>query len=424
MEDMFLQLINLSLAVGMVILLAALVRPLLVRRYRRALLRGIWAVLAVRLLLPVSLPAAAVEMELPASLGQPVAARVAASLPGGESEEMQGAEQEMPAASQEKVATVPADLPAASPLELAALVWLAGAAVLAVVSIGRHLAWKRRVLTLAQPMSHARQQIFLRACRACGVRPPRLFGSPAVDTPLAFGLLRPAVLLPEREWTDGELYAVFCHELCHIRRGDLWLQGVIRLACWAHWFNPAVWLLARLAGEDMELACDERVLRLADAPAGRDYGRALLETACRVRPAGHTSCFSAAGRSLSRRLGAIVVRLWRRRWAVPVWLPALWLRKRNSPAANRPPLLSLSRHLPTKRGMTPFLSIPPAGASWTFWTAAEQRLCPACSCPMNGWSWPVNPRCGAHSAPNPGKRCWFRRAASPGCCTDRPREMP
>ena len=47
MEDIFLQLINLSLAVGMVILLAALVRPLLARRYRRALLRGIWAVLAV-----------------------------------------------------------------------------------------------------------------------------------------------------------------------------------------------------------------------------------------------------------------------------------------------------------------------------------------------------------------------------------------
>lgn len=275
MEDMFLQLINLSLAVGMVILLAALVRPLLARRYRRALLRGIWAVLAVRLLLPVSLPAAAVEMELPASLGQPVAARVAASLPGGESESIQSGGQELPAASQENAATVPADLPAASPLELASLVWLAGAAVLAVVSIGRHLAWKRRVLALAQPVSHARQQVFLRACRACGVRPPRLFGSPAVDTPLAFGLLRPAVLLPEREWTDGELYAVLCHELCHIRRGDLWLQGVIRLACWAHWFNPAVWLLARLAGEDMELACDERVLRLADAPAGRDYGRAF-----------------------------------------------------------------------------------------------------------------------------------------------------
>lgn len=312
MEDIFLQLINLSLAVGMVILLAALVRPLLARRYRRALLRGIWAVLAVRLLLPVSLPAAAVEMELPASLGQPVAARVAAPLPGGESESIQSGGQELPAASQENAATVPASLPAASPLELAALVWLAGAAVLAVVSIGRHLAWKCRVLTLAQPVSHARQQIFLRACRACGVRPPRLLGSPAVDTPLAFGLLRPAVLLPEREWTDGELYAVLCHELCHIRRGDLWLQGIIRLACWAHWFNPAVWLLARLAGEDMELACDERVLRLADAPAGRDYGRALLETACRVRPAGHTSCFSAAGRSLSRRLGAIVVQVKKR----------------------------------------------------------------------------------------------------------------
>ena len=312
MESVFLQLINLSLAVGMVILLAALVRPLLVRRYRRALLRGIWAVLTVRLLLPVSLPAAAVEMELPASLGQPVAARVAAPLPGGESESIQSGGQELPAASEEKAAAVPAALPAASPLELAALVWLTGAAVLAVVSIGRHLAWKRRVLALAQPVSDARQQVFLRACRACGVRPPRLLCSPAVDTPLAFGLVRPMVLLPEREWANGELYAVLCHELCHIRRKDLWLQMLLRAACWVHWFNPAVWLLARLAGEDMELACDERVLRLADAPAGRDYGRALLETACRVRPAGHTSCFSAAGRSLSRRLGAIVVQVKKR----------------------------------------------------------------------------------------------------------------
>ncbi len=311
MEGLFLQVLNLSLAVGGLILLTALVRPLLVRRYRGTLLRGIWMVLAVRLLLPISLPAAAVEMELPARLGQPVAARVAVPLPGGDALEAP-APGELAASADGAAAAAQTALPTTSPLELAALVWLTGAAALAMVSVGRHLAWKRRALALAQPVAAEQQKVFLRACRACGVRSIRVLCCPAVDTPLAFGLIRSVVLLPEREWSEGELYAVFCHELCHIRRGDLWLQGAIRLACWAYWFNPAVWLLARLAGEDMELACDERVLRLADAPAGRDYGLALLETACRVRPAGHTSCFSSAGRSLSRRLGAIVVQVKKR----------------------------------------------------------------------------------------------------------------
>ena len=88
--------------------------------------------------------------------------------------------------------------------------------------------------------------------------------------------------------SDKDLRFVISHELAHVRRRDLACLWVMTLARTLHWFNPLVWIAARCARLDAELACDATVLR-ANAPAmATRYGAALLRIAesisCRQAP--------------------------------------------------------------------------------------------------------------------------------------------
>ncbi|HSI11219.1 MAG TPA: M56 family metallopeptidase [Chthoniobacter sp.] len=103
------------------------------------------------------------------------------------------------------------------------------------------------------------------------------------DIPVAalVGIWRPSILLP-REWlaalNDEELRHVLLHELGHARRGDLVVQWLFAFAQCLHWFNPFVWLAARGARLDAELACDAWVLAHASDADREGYGETLLKT--------------------------------------------------------------------------------------------------------------------------------------------------
>lgn len=103
------------------------------------------------------------------------------------------------------------------------------------------------------------------------------------DIPVAalVGIWRPSILLP-REWlaalSDEELRHVLLHELGHARRGDLVVQWLFAFAQCLHWFNPFVWLAARGARLDAELACDAWVLAHVSEADREGYGETLLRT--------------------------------------------------------------------------------------------------------------------------------------------------
>jgi beta-lactamase regulating signal transducer with metallopeptidase domain/Tol biopolymer transport system component len=88
------------------------------------------------------------------------------------------------------------------------------------------------------------------------------------------------LILPERlltTLTPSELRLVFLHELAHVRRADVLLQGLWTLAVAVHWFNPVVWLARRRMQADREVACDEAVLASVGLEERADYGRAILK---------------------------------------------------------------------------------------------------------------------------------------------------
>ena len=116
----------------------------------------------------------------------------------------------------------------------------------------------------------------------------------AFSTPLTYGTLRPVILLPEE--TDPNdtqtLRMILSHELEHVRRFDALRKLSLALCAAVHWFNPLCWVLFSLAARDLEVACDESVIRRLGLTARRDYALALLKAEERRSLSPFASCFA------------------------------------------------------------------------------------------------------------------------------------
>lgn len=110
-----------------------------------------------------------------------------------------------------------------------------------------------------------------------------------VESPLTFGILHPVILLPKNmDWSDETTLAyVLTHEYVHIRRFDSLTKLLVIAAACIHWFNPLVWVLYVQVNRDLELSCDEAVVRLFGEKDRSAYARALIrmeEQACGFLP--------------------------------------------------------------------------------------------------------------------------------------------
>lgn len=156
------------------------------------------------------------------------------------------------------------------------LVWLAGVLAMAaffLVSYIRAMVIFRRAVPVEAVPEGAPK--FLRHVQI--KRSGRITG------PLTYGVFRPVILLPDTtDWDNTEaLSFVLAHEYAHIRRWDCLTKLLMAAALCLHWFNPAVWLLCRFAGRDMELACDEKAIRTLGDENRFSYARALTEQVSR-----------------------------------------------------------------------------------------------------------------------------------------------
>lgn len=122
--------------------------------------------------------------------------------------------------------------------------------------------------------------------RSRPLRAGRLRESADVLTPVAVGVLRPAVLLPAgwRTWNTATRRAVLAHEFAHLRRHDTLISALGRCVQCVFWFHPLAWWISRKISNLAELACDAAVLERVHDPAG--YSRILLEFAGAVNRAG------------------------------------------------------------------------------------------------------------------------------------------
>ena len=268
MTDIFLRIVELSWQAG-VLALAVMLARLALRRAPKWAVCLLWALVAVRLVLPFSLqspvslqaaqsPVTAVLYELPQT--QEAAQKTDEVLSGGSAEPVTP----LPPTEVVTVQPVPAPKPAMT-VSLLAAIWLAGVVMMLTYMLVSYLGIYRRVCTAVRLEDNVYR---------CG----------SWGTPFVLGLLRPRIYVPEG-MDDAALPQVLAHERCHIRRGDHLVKPLAFLLLALHWFNPVLWAAYVLLGRDMENACDERVLRGVDGAGRAAYSRALVACAVRQRPA-------------------------------------------------------------------------------------------------------------------------------------------
>ena len=99
-----------------------------------------------------------------------------------------------------------------------------------------------------------------------------------INSPSLVGVFKSRIIIPSSliKLSKEELQHIFLHELCHFKRKDIWIENILILLQCVHWFNPVVWYLFKQVRNDMEMACDEKVLSLLNEKEHNKYGLTML----------------------------------------------------------------------------------------------------------------------------------------------------
>ena len=265
---------NMSLTASVVILAVLAVR-LLLRRAPKVFAYALWAVVLFRLLCPVSVTSA---VSLMGALGAPAQERTQRTsaveyvpadimIRGTAPAVTQMPQPPLPAETGGAVSDAPADtapaaVPAMSfnePVFILTLIWLAGMVLLLAYSLVSLLRLRRRLVGTVR----LRDNIYL---------------ADHIPSPFVMGLFRPKIYLPST-LTETERGYILRHEQYHLRRRDHLVKFLSFLALCIHWFNPLVWAAFVLSGKDMEMSCDEAVVRELGEDIRADYSASLLSLA-------------------------------------------------------------------------------------------------------------------------------------------------
>ena len=282
-------LLQMSFAGGILILAVIVIRALAINMLSKKTFNALWGISVVRLMIPFSIPSAFSVYSL---MGSHVlnGSQVIRVLPIGASEQ---------------AASMPGSITnAANTVSMWTVVWAAGVLVCTVFfSLAYWKCWKEFQTSL--PVGNDFTENWLsvhQQRRRISIRQSGRFSAP-----LTYGVLHPVILMPtSTKWenTDSLAY-VLAHEYVHIRRFDSIRKLVLIVVLCVHWFNPLVWVMYILANRDIELSCDEAVVRFFGENTKAAYARALIsmeETRSGLTPL----CSSFSKNAIEERITAIM----------------------------------------------------------------------------------------------------------------------
>lgn len=255
--DRFSALLDVSLTASIVIVCVLIVR-LLLKKAPKVFSYALWGIVLLRLLVPVSI-ASPVGI-IPRQPEAAVIAEVNQALP---EMELQAPRDQF--TNQWYSENTPVQQPAVhvstvlDPQMHLAFGWIGGMAVMLIHSLVSYRKLRKKV-QVAVPLQKG------------------IYLADEIATPFVMGIFRPTIFLPGT-LEAGERDYIIAHERHHIRRGDHIFKALGFLALTVHWFNPLVWVAFVLAGRDMEMSCDEAVIRKLGGDIRADYAASLLNLA-------------------------------------------------------------------------------------------------------------------------------------------------
>ncbi|ASR47524.1 peptidase M56 [Paenibacillus kribbensis] len=280
-EVLMMNWLQMDISAALMIVIVVGVRALNKNTLPRSAFLWLWAIVWLRLCIPFSLPSewnlysllntAANKLSGPTNMAatavptSPVATWTAALSDSTPPQQSWGVLSVLPS-------TFPQSAPDASAW---LLVWLIGAIGLVVFFTVAYIRWYRR-FRFARPVKHEFVDRWLSRHRL--LRSIQIRQTEKIASPLTYGIIRPVILMPVTiDWSDHKrLEYVLTHEYVHIRRFDSGTKMLLLLAFCLHWYNPFVWLTYVLVNRDIELYCDEAVIRRLGYQRRSDYARTLI----------------------------------------------------------------------------------------------------------------------------------------------------
>lgn len=270
--SLFYGVLGMSVTASFVIIIALCCRVLL-KKAPKIFSYALWGVVLFRLLCPVSidLPVSFV----PDSVTGNVALEQMATVPNKNAAETEAVEQsekdsvafttnkgsEAAVQNKEKGNGAKEVTSYKTVLPILSNVWLIGMAVLLIYSVISFIRLKRKLVGSVPYRTSE-----------------RIYLSDYIETPFVIGLIRPRIYVPSG-LDDTEIEYVLLHEKHHIYRKDHWVKLFAYTALILHWFNPLVWIAFVLSGKDMEMSCDEAVMRKMGGEICEEYSMLLLRLA-------------------------------------------------------------------------------------------------------------------------------------------------
>ena len=280
-------LLQMSFTGGILILAVIVIRALAINMLPKKAFNALWGISVVRLMIPFSIQSVFSVYSLMGSHAPGNGSQAIRVLPIGAS----GQAASMPDSITNAVSTW-------------TVVWAAGVLVCAVFFSLAY--WKcRKEFQTSIPVGNDFTENWLsvhQQGRRISIRQSGRFSAP-----LTYGVLHPVILMPtSTKWENTDsLEYVLAHEYVHIRRFDSIRKLVLIVVLCVHWFNPLVWVMYILANRDIELLCDEAVVRFFGENTKAAYARALIsmeETRSGLTPL----CSSFSKNAIEERITAIM----------------------------------------------------------------------------------------------------------------------
>lgn len=254
LSRIFSTLLHMSFTASLVILAVCVLR-LLLKRAPKVFSYALWIIVLFRLLCPVTF-----ETSISVLPSRTLISTVQTEVISPQSTPSETATETQPKQTATPQTSSPATKQQAISLStVAGVIWLAGVVAMTLYSLLSLIRLRRRLVGSVR----FRDNLYL---------------ADHIPTPFVLGIIHPRIYLPS-SLSEQEQRYILLHEQAHIRRGDHIVKVAGFFALSLHWFNPLVWLAFRLAVNDMELSCDEAVLRQMDPSLRADYSASLLSLA-------------------------------------------------------------------------------------------------------------------------------------------------
>lgn len=272
----FLSVFEISVSTGFMIILFMMLSPLVVRRYAAKWKYWVWLFLALWLIVPVkeiggrflNSKTAVVSEDARDTIADaeytasPIMIEIPTRMTTG-----------ILSLSEESKRTVTA-------LDIIAVVWCLGGIAFISAHMLSYLHYRKRLMRQGMPIEDEEIAGLLSELKnELGIKGGiSLWKYSRAASPMLMGFFKPVIVLPKEDYSRDELFFILKHELVHYKRHDIWLKLLLVVAKGIHWFNPVVWMMQREAVIDMEMSCDERVIKNAGYDVKKAYTETLLST--------------------------------------------------------------------------------------------------------------------------------------------------